>query len=114
MFTRKFLKRWWKRALRRKILFTDLDEFDRSYLYLTMKAFDEVRNAKVGTIIVKILAKLKHALESPFIKRMETYGIEKARIISAWAVEWGHEMASSWVSEKGFARYLTMLDINTS
>ncbi len=44
-----------------------------------MSVFDEIRNAKVGTIIVKILAKLKNALESPFARRMETYGVEKAK-----------------------------------
>lgn len=113
MFNRKFLRRWWNRALRRRVLFTALDREDRGYLYLTMKAFDEVRNAKVGTIIVKILAKLKDALESPFVRRMETYGVEKARLISALAVEWGHEIAGGWAREKGFARYLTVLDLNS-
>ena len=78
-----------------------------------MRAFDEIHNAKVGTIIVKILAKLKAALESPFVRRMETYGVERARLISAQAVEWGHEIARSWAREKGFARYLTVIDLNS-
>jgi len=68
----------------------------------------------VGTIIVKILAKLKAALESPFVRRMETYGVEKARLISKIAVGWGHEIAEGWAREKGFARYLTVIDINCS
>jgi len=112
MFTRKFLRGWWDRALRRRVLFSALDREDRGYLYLTMRAFDEIRNVKVGTIIVKILAKLKAALESPFVRRMETYGVEKARLLSKIAVEWGHEMAGGWAREKGFARYLTVLDFN--
>jgi len=114
MFTRKFLRGWWSRALRRRVLFTALDKSDRDYLYLTMKYFDEIRNSVVGTIIVKILAKLRDALESPFVRRMETYGIEKARSISRKAVEWGHDTAEGWAREKGFARYLTILDINGS
>jgi len=113
MFTRKHLRKWWKRALRRRILFTALDEFDRSYLYLTMKAFDEIRNAKVGTIIVKILAKLRDALKSPFVRMMETYGVEKSRIISRIAVEWGHSTAGEWANEVGFVRYLTALELNS-
>ena len=112
MFTRKHLRKWWKRALRRRILFTALDEFDRSYLYLTMKAFDEIRNAKVGTIIVKILAKLKDALKSPFVRLMETYGVGKTRLISTLAVEWGYDEAEGWAWEKDFARYLTALKFN--
>ena len=112
MFTRKFLRRWWSRALRRRVLFTALDKSDRGYLYLAMKAFDEIRSENAGTIIVKILAKLRDALESPFVRRMETYGIEKSRIISKKAVEWGHDMAEAWAQDLGFARYLTMLDIN--
>jgi len=110
MFTRKHLRKWWRRALRRRILFTALDDEDRGYLYLAMRAFDEVRSADVGRIIVKILARLKDALESPFARKMETYGIEKARSISTMAVEWGHETAESWAQERGFVRYLTMLD----
>ena len=112
MFTRKHLRKWWNRALRRRVLFTALDREDRGYLYLTMKVFDEIRSADVGTILVKILAKLKKALESPFVRRMETYGVMKARGLSAFAVEWGQELAGGWGWDKGFARYLTVLDLN--
>jgi len=112
VFTRKFLRGWWSRALRRRVLFTALDKSDRGYLYLTMKYFDEIRNSAVGTIIVKILAKLRDALESPFVRRMETYGTEKARSISRKAVEWGHDAAEGWAREKGFAKYLTILEIS--
>ena len=112
MFTRKFLKQWWRRALRRKILFTALDKEDRGYLYLTMRAFDEIRNAKVGTIIVRILAKLKDALKGTFARKMETYGVERSRILSRIAVEWGHSTAGDWADHVGFVRYLTVLELN--
>ncbi len=112
MFTRSHLRKWWNRALRRRVLFTALDREDRGYLYLTMKVFDEIRSADVGTILVKILAKLKDALESPFVRRMETYGVMKARLLSALAVEWGSEISGGWAREKGFAWYLTVLDLN--
>ena len=112
MFTRKFLRGWRSRALRRGVLFTALDKSDRDYLWLTMRAFDEIRNADVGTIIVKILAKLKEALKSPFVRKMETHGIMKARIISRKAVEWGHRTAGEWANEVGFVRYLTALEFN--
>ncbi len=63
---------------------------------------------------MKILAKLRDALESPFIRKMKTYGVKKARSISAQAVEWGHDAAEAWSQGKDFARYLTMLDVNCS
>ena len=113
MFTHKHLIKWWNRALRRRVLYTALDREERSILYLAMKAFDEIRNADVGTIIVKILAKLKEALESPFVRKMETYGIEKSRIITKIAVEWGHSTAGEWANEVGFVRYLTALELNS-
>jgi hypothetical protein len=112
MLTRSFLRGWWSKALKRRALFKALTEEDRRYLWLTMKAFDEIRSEEVGTIIVKILAKLKDALKSPFARRMETYGIEKARSISKWAVEWGHSTAGEWANEVGFIRYLTALKLN--
>lgn len=77
-----------------------------------MKVFDEIRSADVGTIIVKILAKLKDALVSPFVRRMVTYGVEKARSISRQAVEWGHDIAEAWAQNHGFARYLTSFELN--
>lgn len=112
MFTRKFLKSWWRRALRRRVLFTALDREDRGYLYLTMKVFDEIRNAKVGTIIVKILAKLKEALKGPFVRMMEDYGVRKAWMMSRTAVGWGYMAAGEWAREVGFSRYLTVNELN--
>lgn len=113
MFTKKFLKSWWRRALRRRVLFTALDRSDRGYLYLTIRAFDEIRNERVGTILVKILAKLKEALKGPFVRRMEGYGVGKAWSISKTAVGWGYRVAGEWAREVGFARYLTVLDWNS-
>lgn len=112
MFTRTHIRKWWNLALRRRVLYSALDREDRGYMYLTMKAFDEIHNEKVGTILLKILIKLKNALKSPFARRMETYGVETAWNLSAFAVKWGHEAAGMWAREKGFARYLTVLDFN--
>ncbi len=112
MFTRNHLRKWWRRALRRRVLHSALDREERSILYLAMRAFDEIRNADVGTIIVKILAKLNEALKSPFVRKMETYGIQRARIVSSYAVEWGLEAAKSWAVDVGFVKYLTALELN--
>ena len=112
MFTRNHLRKWWRRAQRRRVLHSALDREERSILYLAMRAFDEIRNANVGTIIVKILAKLNEALKSPFVRKMETYGIQRARIVSSYAVGWGLEAARSWAVDVGFVKYLTALELN--
>jgi len=78
-----------------------------------MKAFDEIRDADVGTILVKILARLKEALKSPFARKMETYGVWKARQLSAVAVEWGHTTAQQWANETGYIKHLTNNELNT-
>ena len=113
MFTRKHLRKWWNRALRRRVLYKVLDQYDRSYLFLTIKVLDKVRSVRVGAIIVKILMRLKAAMKSSFVRRMETYGVEKAWMLSAVAVKWGQDEAGGWARDKGFARYLTVLDLNS-
>jgi len=112
MFTRKHLRKWWNRALRRRVLYSALSHDDRSILYLSIRAFDEIRNADVGTIIVKILAKLKEALKGPFVKMMEDYGVGKAWMMSKTAVGWGYRAAGGWAREDGFVRYLTVNELN--
>ena len=113
MFTRRFLEGWWRRALRRRVLFTALDKQDRDYLYLAMRTLDEVRSARVGRIIVKILAKLREALKGPFVRMMEDYGVGRAWGISKTAVGWGYRAAGGWAAEVGFVRYLTVLGLNS-
>ena len=110
MFTRGHLMKWRSRALRRGVLFSALDAEDRGYLYLAIKVLDRVRSVEVGRIIVKLLVKLREALKSPFVRRVETYGVERARVVSSWAVEWGYKTARSWARDRGLARYLTVLD----
>ena len=111
-FTRDVLKGWWRRALRRGVLFTALDIVDRGYLYLTMKVFDELRSVVVREVIVGILVRLEDALKSLFLRKMETFEVERARSVSDKVVEWGYEAAEDWVRDVGFVRYLTVTVVN--
>jgi len=112
MITSGFLRKFWNRALRRRVLYTALDREDRGYLYLTIRTVDRVRSVAVGRIIVKILARLKEALKSPFVRRMEEYGFQKAGKLAGQAVGWGYAKARGWAYDSTFARYVTMLDVN--
>jgi len=113
MFTSEFLEGWWRRALRRRVLFTALDREDRGYMYLTMRALEEVRSVDVGRIIVKILVRLREALKGPFVRMMEDYGVGRAWAMSRAAVEWGYGEAGGWARDAGFVRYLTVNELNS-
>lgn len=57
----------------------------RGYLNLTMRALKEIRSIDVGRIKVKILVKLREALKDPFVRRMEDYGVGRARcLMETW------------------------------
>jgi len=118
MFNLTFLKKVWVRARRRRVLYSALDGENRRYFWLTLEVMkrnglEEVRSAEMGAVIVKILAKLKEALKSPFVKKMETYGIAKARQLAGAAVEWGYTQAQKWADETGYIRHLTNNELNT-
>ena len=73
---------------------------------------DGVESVVLGVELVKILGKLRDALKGPFARKMETYGLEKARAISKTAVEWGHGSAVGWAHDFGFIGYLAALELN--
>jgi len=112
MFTSGFLHKFWNRALRRRVLYTALDREDRGYLYLTMRTVDRVRSAAVGRILVPILRKLRDAMKSPFVRRMEEYGFKRAKVLAGQAVGWGYKEARRWAFDSCFARYVTVLEFN--
>ena len=117
MFKLTFLKKEWTKARRKGVLYSALDGEDRRYVWVTMEVMkrndlDELSSAEVGTIIVKILAKLKEALKCAFVKAVESEGYRKAEKLAAQAVEWGYRNAGRWVFDPWFSRYLTFLDFN--
>lgn len=73
---------------------------------------DKVRSVALGVEIVKILAKLKEALKSRFVRHMESYGVEEARKIARQSAALGNERAEEWAHNYSFIRYLTLMDLN--
>jgi len=113
MFTRKFLRAWWNRAIRGRVLYRALDHEDRGYLWLSMSFYDQVKSIKVGRILVKILAKLNQALKNPFTLKMETFGLGQAYRLSRTATEWGNTVAETWATNTGYIRHLSNNELNT-
>lgn len=112
MFTSRFLFEVRRKALRRRVWFKALDTVERGILSLAARVVDEVRSVVLGVELVKILNKLRDALKSGFVRRMEEYGIKRARKIAAQAVAWGYHSARTWASDFGFIGYVTILDVN--
>jgi len=112
MFTRSFLVEVRRKALRRGVWFKALDRVERGILSLAARVVDRVESAVLGVELVKILRKLRDALKSGFVRRMEEYGLGRARMVARQAVEWGYAAARGWASDLGFVRYLTIIDVN--
>ncbi|MFP3952470.1 MAG: hypothetical protein ACLFVP_10075 [Candidatus Bathyarchaeia archaeon] len=112
MFTKGFLRRVKGRAFRRRVWYSALDRAERGILDLTSRLVDVVRSKKLGVTIVKILAKLREAMKSPFVKHIESYGLERASRVAEQAAEFGYSGASDWRMDLGFARYLALIDYN--
>jgi hypothetical protein len=111
VLTREFLRGWWRRALRRGVLFSALDGEDRGFLYLAMRVVDEVRSLRVARIIMRIIKRLRDALIGPFARHVIEYGLRRVGTLAALAVGWGYEVAGEWVYDIDFARYLTLMEV---
>jgi hypothetical protein len=114
MFRRSFLIEVRKKALRTKTWWKALDRLDRAIVDLTIRVVDEVRSKDLGVEIVKILKKLSDCLKSPFVRLMESYGLERARKLSDQALFWGYKEANSWKYDFGFVKYLTVIETNSA
>jgi len=112
MFTSGFLVEMRRKALRRGVWYRALDRVERGILSLAARVVDRVESAVLGVVLVKILRKLRDALKSGFVRRMEEFGLKRAREVAAQAVAWGHGAARAWSSDLGFVRYVTLLDVN--
>ena len=114
MFTRDFLLDIRRKALRRKVWYSALDRVERGILSLTSQIVDRVESKVLGVMLVKILAKLRDAMKSDFVRLVESYGVWTAKKLSVQASEWGNIFADAWSYDLGFARYLALLNMNRS
>ena len=112
MFTRGFLVKVRRKAMRRGIWFRSLDLVERGILSLAARVVERVESVVLGVEIVKILRRLRDAMKGGFARRMEEYGYVRAGILAGRAVEWGYLAARRWASDAGFVRYVTAMDVS--
>ena len=112
MYTRSFLVKVRRKALREHVWWRTLDRVERAIIDLTIRVVNKVRSEALGVEIVKILKKMKEALKSRFVKLMENYGLERARRFSEQAQSWGCKNAGAWAYDFDFIRYLIIIEMN--
>lgn len=112
MFTKEFLSDVRRQALRRRVWFSALDATERGILYISGKVIDDVKSTILNTQLVRIIAKLRDACKSGFVKHLEQFGMVRVRTIRVQATSFGYEWADSLLSDFSFVRYLMFLDWN--
>jgi hypothetical protein len=112
MFTRGFLAEVRRTALRRRVWYSALDGLERGILTLAGRVVDEVRNTALNVELVKIIAKLRDAAKSGFVRHVEAFGIRRVREVRDQAVSLGSLFGGMWARDIEFVRYLAFLDYN--
>ena len=98
-------------ALRKRVWYRALDEIERGIVNLTISVVESVKSPTLVREISKILAKLREAFKSAFIKHVEDYGFRKLMDVINVAVGFGNVEALRWGSES-FARLLAVNNFN--
>ena len=62
-----------------------MDRVERGILSLTSRIVDRVESRVLGVRLVKILAKLRDAMKSDFVRLVEGYGVRMAKKYSVQA-----------------------------
>lgn len=112
MFTKDFLSLVRRTALRRRVWYKALDSLERGILTISAQVIDDVKSSVLNIQLVRIIAKLREACKSGFVKHLERYGVERVRVIQEIALKFGYHAAAGLSRDMEFIRYLMFLDYN--
>ena len=98
--------------MRRRVWYSALDGLERGILSISARIIDGVRSTLLGVQLVRIIAKLRDACKSGFVRHLERFGVERVRVVQAEAVKLGYLGAAALSRDLGFIRYLMFLDYN--
>ncbi|MGD0803106.1 MAG: hypothetical protein ABSA11_03435 [Candidatus Bathyarchaeia archaeon] len=112
MFTGEFLSGVRRQALRRRVWYSALDGLERGILSISARIIDDVKSTVLNVQLVRIIAKLRDACKSGFVRHLERYGVERVRVVQREAVSLGYRGAEALSGDLGFIRYLMFLDYN--
>ncbi|MGD0804213.1 MAG: hypothetical protein ABSA11_09090 [Candidatus Bathyarchaeia archaeon] len=112
MFTGEFLSGVRRQALRRRVWYSALDGLERGILSISARIIDDVKSSLLNVQLVRIIAKLRDACKSGFVRHLERYGVERVRVVQGEAFRLGYLGAGVLSKDLGFIRYLMFLDYN--
>jgi hypothetical protein len=110
MFNKAFLSYIRRKAFRRGVWFSSLDDVERGILSISLKVLDSVKSSLLNFQLVIIVEKLRDACRGESIKRLEWLGIERVKAIQAQALSFGYKGSEKLGGDIGFIRYVIFLD----
>jgi hypothetical protein len=105
-----FLLKIKRKALRLKIWYR-LNNIERAIIDLTIKCVDKVKSIKLKNVILKILNKIKEAIENDFLNKIYENGLKEIIKIIKIAYSWGNKNSLNWIKDKNFIFYLGIKNI---
>jgi hypothetical protein len=99
-----------RKALRLKIWYR-LNNIERTIIDLTIKCVDKIKSIKLKKIILKILNKIKEAIENKFLNKIYENGLKEVINIVKIANSWGNKESLNWIKDKNFIFYLGIKNI---
>jgi len=96
------LKAWYK-----------LNNIERAIIDLTIKCVDKIKSIKLKNVILKILNKIKEAIENDFLNKIYENGLKEIIKIIKIVYSWGNKNSLEWIKDKSFIFYLGIKNINT-
>ena len=101
-----------RKAIRLKVWYK-LDNIERTIIDLTIKCVDKIKSIKLKNVILKILNKIKEAIENDFLNKIYENGLKEIVKIIKIAYSWGNKNSLNWIKDKSFIFYLGIKNINT-
>jgi hypothetical protein len=99
-----------RKALRLKAWYK-LNNIERTIIDLTIKCVDKIKSIKLKNVILKILNKIKEAIENDFLNKIYENGLKEIIKIIKIAYSWGNKNSLNWIKDKSFIFYLGIKNI---
>jgi hypothetical protein len=101
-----------QKAIRAGVWYKALRRIDRVLVDLTIQVADNIRSSSLAKSILEVTRKLENIMESKFSRAIKEIGVPLAQKLSQYALNWGNKTAQMWVNDIGYARYLSVMQLN--
>ncbi len=101
-----------QKALRRGLWYKAINRLDRLLVNLTLKVSRNIQSKTLLTELLVVVQKLQTASESKLEHAIRTVGFPLAQKLSIFAKNWHCTLAEKWATDKGFACYLAIMNLN--